>query len=292
MKRREASRDVLGRGVWTGDRAGLQPQPSMLKTILLTATLCPLLCAHAATTLPVGPITFSTNADYDANFKESSFDTGNTRNAAGYVQVQGFQYGPAVFDTSASGGLNGSGGTAGSDANNDLSNFTISADLASSEVGQFGGGFLLRLNSAEANGYFAAVLSASANSVEFDLFEGSGLLEGYGPNIFSTTVPMAGVTFAINTFYPFKVTANNGTFSFDFASGAATASFTDTTVSATTGQVGFVLTTASTTSATRLDNFAIVPEPGVSCLLLFAAVAFPPPVSPAPSVNPDFQRIC
>ena len=87
----------------------------MFKTILLTAAICPLLCADAATTLPVGPITFSTNADYDSKFKESSFDTGNTRNAAGYLQVQDFQYGPAVFDTSASGGVNGSGGTAGSD---------------------------------------------------------------------------------------------------------------------------------------------------------------------------------
>jgi hypothetical protein len=241
----------------------------MLKTLLLAAALGPVVIADAATTLPVGPITFGTNADYDSRFKESAFDTGVTRNAAGYLQVQGFQYGPAVFDTSASGGLNGAGGTAGNDANNDLSNFTISADLASSEVGQFGGGFLLRLNSAEASGYFAGVLSASATSVTFDLFEGSGLTTGNGTNIFSTTVPLTGLSFATNTFYPFKVTASNGTFSFDFGSGAAKASFTDTTVSATTGQLGFVLTTASPTAATRLDNFTIVvPEPSTAALLL------------------------
>ncbi|HET6407364.1 MAG TPA: hypothetical protein VFG14_05740 [Chthoniobacteraceae bacterium] len=162
----------------------------MLKTILLAATVCPLLCVRAATILPIGPITFSTNADYDSKFKESVFDTGNTRNPSGYVQVQGFQFGPAIFDTSASGGLNGFGGTAGNDANNDLSNFTISADLATSEAGLFGGGFLLRLDNAEANGYFAAFLSASENSVEFSLFEGAGLLTGYGTNIFSIIVPM------------------------------------------------------------------------------------------------------
>jgi hypothetical protein len=243
----------------------------MLKTLLLAAFVCPLLIAQAATILPVGPITFGTNTSYDANFKESAFDPGNTRNAAGYLQLQGFQYGPAIFDTSASGGLNGSGGTAGNDANNDLANFTISADLASSEVGQFGGGFLVRLNSDEANGYFASVLSASASSVVFDLFEGASLGGGFGTNIFSSTVPMSGLTFAINTFYPFKVTASSGTFAFDFGSGAATASFTDTTLSATTGQVGFVLTTASPTAATRLDNFAIVPEPNTASLFLLSA---------------------
>ena len=242
----------------------------MKKTILLIS-LCPLLCARAATTLPVGPITFGTNASYDANFKESVFDTGNTRNAAGYLQLQGFQYGPAIFDTSATGGLNGSGGSGGNDANNDLSNFTISGDLASSEVGQFGAGFLLRLNSAEASGYFASVITTGSNSVSFDLFEGAGLNEGFGFNIFSINVPMSNLSFATNTFYTFKVTADNGTFSFDFGSGAAKASFTDTSLSATVGQAGFVLTTASPSAATRFDNFAVVPEPGTFGLLGVAA---------------------
>ena len=245
----------------------------MLKSLLLAFTLPAYLSASGATTLPIGPITFSTNASYDANFKESVFDVGNTRNAAGYIQLQGFQYGPAIFDTSATGGSNGFGGTGGSDANNDLANFTISGDLASSEVGQFGGGFLLRLNSAEGGGYFASVLSASETSVVFDLFEGAGLNEGFGTKIFSATVPMTGLAFAINTFYAFKVTALNSTFSFDFGAGAATASFTDSTPSATIGQVGFVITTASPSAATRLDNFAIVPEPGTATSLVLAGTA-------------------
>jgi len=240
----------------------------MLKTLILAASVCPLLAAHA-TTLPVGPITFGTNASYDANFKES-LDTGTTRDAAGYLQLQGFQVGSAVFDTSATGGANGFGGTGGSDANNDLSNFTISADLASSVSGGIGAGFLLRLNAAEANGYFAAAVTQGTNYVEFDLSEGAGLNSGPGITIFSTILPLTGLTVATNTFYPFKVNVSNGTFAFNFGSGAATASFTDTTVSATTGQVGFVLETISPTAATRLDNFAITPEPGTASLLVLS----------------------
>jgi hypothetical protein len=247
----------------------------MLKALFLVISLCPILAARAATTLPIAPITFGTNASYDSNFKESFIDPGNTRNANGYLQLQGFQFGPAIFDTSATDGSNGFGGTGGSDANNDLSNFTISADFATSEVGAFGGGFLLRLNAAEANGYFASFVVAGPSSVTFDLFEGAGLNEGLGFNIFSTTVFLTGLSFATDTFYPFKVTANNNTFSFDFGSGAGKASFSDSTPSATVGQVGFVLLTSGPSAATRLDNFAIVPEPGTASLLLVSAVGFP-----------------
>jgi len=237
-------------------------------TILLTSLLTPLLPGHAATVLPVGPLTFSTNADYDSNFKESASNTGNTRNIGGFVQLQGFQFGPAVYDTSATGGLNGSGGTGGSDANNDLSNFTISADVATTEVGSFGAGFLLRLNASESNGYFASFSAVGAQTVQFRLGETAGLVAGEGSSIYSQNVNLTGLTLAVNQFYPFKVTAVGGTFGFDFGSGAATASFTDTTVSATTGQVGFSLTTAGPSAATRLDNFAIVPEPSAALLLL------------------------
>jgi hypothetical protein len=248
------------------------PRSSSLSEVHHVAALLALLTFGAATpdlraAEPVGPITFSTNANYDTNFKESVFDRGNTRHAAGYLQLQGFQYGPAVFDTSANGGSNGSGGTGGNDANNDYANFTISADVATTEIGLFGVGFLLRLDSGEANGYFASVLSETETSVRFDLFEGASLNGGFGSNIFSTAAPLTGgVTLATNQFFAFKVTATDGKFDFDFGSGAAQANFNDTSVSSITGQVGFVLTTASPSAATRLDNFAIVPEPATSKL--------------------------
>ncbi len=243
---------------------------ALAKVLLALALVAPL--ARMPAEGPVGPFTFFNNAEYDSNFKESIFDRGNTRDSAGYLKLVGFQYGPAVFDTSATGGFNGSGGTDGNDANSDFSNFTISADFASSEEGVFGMGFLLRLDSNEANGYFAAVLANSADSVEFDLFAGAGLNEGFGSNIFSTVVPLNGLTLTTNRFFPFKVTAKDGNFGFDFGVGAATASFTDTTPSATVGQVGFVLTTASPSAATRMDNFAVVPEPAATVLALWSGV--------------------
>src|SRR5258707_690412 len=99
----------------------------MLKHIFLAAVLCPLLVANAGTILPLAPITFSNNASYDANFKEPASNNGVIRNASGFLQLQGSQFGIAVFDTSATGGAAGLGGNSGHDANNDLSNFTISA---------------------------------------------------------------------------------------------------------------------------------------------------------------------
>jgi hypothetical protein len=225
--------------------------------------------------LPVGPITFSANSDYDKAFKEPAIPQLDDmqRDAAGYLSVFNTPTSIAIYDTSASGGAGGSGGVTGSDANNDLSNFTISADLASSFAG-VGGGFLLRLNASEAGGYTAAVHNLNPFAVAFDLFEGSSAISA-GFNIFSTVVPLPiGFSVAPNTFYTFKVTATGGKFDFDFAGGAATATFTDFTPSATVGQVGIVVDNLGPGGTARLDNFRIaaVPEPSSVVLAALAAV--------------------
>jgi len=230
-----------------------------------------------ATTLPVGPITFSSNSDYDKSFKEPPAPPpplypldGIVRSPNGYLQLSGTPSGIAVFDTSATGGANGQGGTGGLDANNDLSNFTISADVASSVAGGIGVGFLLRLNSSEAGGYVAGAhffppFTTGTGKVAFDIGEGAGFT-GAGLRIFHQEVPVSSTPLA-DTFYNFQVSVSGGTFSFDFNHGAASASFTDTTVTATSGQVGIVLDAASPFAATRLDNFTIVPEPSIFALL-------------------------
>jgi hypothetical protein len=225
----------------------------------------------AGTTLPVGPITFSSNSQYDANFKEPIGFAGIFRNAPGSLELFGSPTGTAAFDTGATGGSSGFGGTGGPNVNNDLSNFTISADFASTNPNGIGGGFLLRMNNSEAGGYAASVHSISTSTVTFQLHESSGLF-GAGPLIFSQNVSLANLTLVANTFYNFKVTATDGTFQFNFASGAATASFTDATVSATTGQVGIIMDTINVSAAQYLDNFAIVPEPA-SVLLMGSAIA-------------------
>lgn len=222
----------------------------------------------AATTLPVGPITFGTDASYDSSFKEpptapfAPILNGLSRNAAGYLFVNGLQSSLALYDTAATGGFNGLGGTGGGDANKDLSDFTVSADFANSLPG-IGGGFLLRFNSSEANGYAAGVHSLDPFAVQFDLYEGANQYTA-GLQIFSqVAVFPAGFSVAANTFYEFKVTVSGGTFKFDFAHGKATANFTDFTVSATSGQVGIEVDTLAPNTYAELDNFKItaVPEP-------------------------------
>lgn len=232
---------------------------------LIAVILCPI--ASAETILPVGPIVFSSNADYDNNFKEPTTWPGPfplnglARDAAGYLTLTNIPTSLAVFDSSATGGVGGFGGTAGGDANSDLSDFTVSADFASSVPGGVGGGFLLRLDGAEGSGYAAGVHSLDPFTIAFDLFEGASF-ENAGLNIYSEVVPLPfGFSVEANTFYTFSVKADGGSFLFDFANGAAQGSFTDGTVSATTGQVGIILDTLAPGVTSRLDNFQVVPEP-------------------------------
>lgn len=242
--------------------------------VFVLLVLSPIARSNAATVLPVGPITFSTNSDYDSAFKEPNFFFGDLgRDPAGYLSVFNSPSGLAVFDTSAIGGLGGFGGFGGSDANNDLSDFTISADLANTLPG-IGGGFLLRFNGSEAGGYAASVHNLDPFTVAFDLFEGASAMNA-GFNIFHAVLPLPlGFSVAANTFYPFKVTAVGGTFDFDFADGAAIATFTDLTPSATVGQVGIVVDNLAPFATARLDNFRItaVPEPGSLVLAVLAGV--------------------
>jgi hypothetical protein len=230
----------------------------------------------AQTVLPFGPLSFSLNADYDGNFKEAAPYTGISRHASGYLQLFGSPTGLAVFDTSSTGGTSGLGGTGGSNANNDLSDFIISADLAGSGVGSIWGGFLLRLNDSEANGYVAAVRTISPSSVNFSVGRGTSLASA-GTQVFTRTVALSSLTLTPDTFYNFTVAIQAGVFSFDFANGQATASFTDPVPLTLTGQAGIVLSTASPFESSRLDNFTIrqIPEPRVLlCVALGGMVIF------------------
>lgn len=229
----------------------------------------------AQTILPVGPISFSSNANYDTNFKEAGANTGMLRNASGYLQLLGSPTGLAVFDTSASGGTGGLGGTGGGNTNNDLSNFIISADLAGSGVGSIWGGFLLRLNDSEANGYVGIVRAFSPTSVNFSVGRGSSLTSA-GMQVFNRTVTLASLTLSPGIFYDFQLTLNGGTFDFDFANGQATASFTDPFPLALMGQAGILLSTASPFESSRLDNFMIqqIPEPHTFSYVSIAAILF------------------
>jgi hypothetical protein len=215
----------------------------MMKTITISiVAVCALVQASlAATTLPVGPYGFNSYAEFDSAFKQGAGSV--QRDSGGFIYIRSGSFGSAVFDTSATSGPfgnGGSGGSAGSDANNDLSDFTIMFDIAGSIPSASLAGFYLRLDNTEANGYLASVQFLSPILIAFSLSEGASV-SADGTIIFSQSVPLTGLTLASGSFYPFMVSANGGQFGFDFGNGAASASFTDSTVSRTVGQVGFLL---------------------------------------------------
>jgi hypothetical protein len=221
----------------------------------------------AATTLPVGPYGFDSYAEFDGAFKQGAGSV--QRDSGGFIYIRSGSFGSAVFDTSATSGPfgnGGSGGSTGSDANNDLSNFALLADIAGSISSNSLAGFYLRLDNSEANGYLASVRFLSPTQVAFFLSEGASV-SADGTAIFSQVVSLTGLTLAPGSFYPFKVSANGGQFDFDFANGAATASFTDSTVSRSIGQVGFLLRNPPV----QLDNFTVIPEPAAFSLLTLGA---------------------
>lgn len=241
-----------------------------MKTISISiVTLCALTQSSvASTTLPVGPYGFDSGPNpfsaFDATFKRGA---GSVQCKPGFIYIRSGSFGSAVFDTSATSGPfgnGGSGGSTGSDANNDLANFTIISDVAGTISSNPLVGFYLRLDNSEANGYLASIQFLSATQVRFSLSEGAAVSTD-GATIFSQSVSLTGLTLASGSFYSFRLSASGGQFDFDFGNGAATASFTDSTVSRTVGQVGFLLRNPDV----KLDNFSVVPEPSVSCLLNF-----------------------
>lgn len=245
-----------------------------MKILLPLAMVLGSFVANGATTLPVGTLTFASNSEYDLNFKEGTrtsiiVDTGKLRVSGNAV------VGAAVFDTSATGGSGGNGGTGGSDNNNDLSNFTISSAIQVSNRDPLASaGYFMRLDAGESNGYLAIASFTDFTApthVRIELFEGVGLE--------TLTLPSAifthdfTVTTSVNTDFTFAVTAVGGDFTFNF--GAQSIAFTDTTVSATTGQAGVFLRTAPNVAGnTRMDNFTItapVPEPSSWGVVMLSA---------------------
>ncbi|HWL53922.1 MAG TPA: hypothetical protein VNQ90_15890 [Chthoniobacteraceae bacterium] len=234
--------------------------------------------ARAATLLPVGPIDFDANSVYDESFRTNGL-TGIKRSEIGGVNFglrAAQDTGAAVFDQSSTGGTGGKGGTAGGQANNDLSNFTISGDLRfTSRTPANVGGFFLRLDDNDGNGYLATV-ELSSTKATFRLYEGVGVtaMPDAGQQIFSQE---ASFTSATTGWYRFSVTLEGDTFSFDLGDGTLTASYTDLTPTRSTGQVGVYLAGGSGSgSSTNLNHFHIapIPEPSALALVAIPAAAF------------------
>lgn len=213
----------------------------------------------SATAQWIPPIYFNSLSEYDTLFKESRPNDRISLIAPGHLAVQGNRMGLAVFDTSASGGYGGFGGTTGNDRENAFRDVILSSWISCSSQGDvsFRAGYLLRLDENEANGYLIQVTSWQTRAVTFAIYENSGLSQAGDP-IFTQTVSLSTIELASDTWYAFKVRADGGTFSLDFANGEATASFTDKTVSATEGQIGIMLASPNLYTTVNLDTFSVI----------------------------------
>lgn len=250
--------------------------------------------SQAVTTLPVGPVTFASNADYDNNFKEGA--NGSLRRDTDSIRVSSIDdsavgFGSALYDTSVTPGTGGAGGTGGSNNNNDLSNFTVTGLIQFQNRGQQStAGYFLRMNDAATSGYLATATfynSMGTLAVRFDLFENVSI--DFNPAFSGTGTAPSGTiasqsmnfTTAAAANFNFSVTAVGADFTFRLANAGNTSSVTTTltdTVSPTltAGQVGIFLRAQGQNggSTSRLDNFTItepIPEPSSTLLLGSAA---------------------
>lgn len=254
--------------------------------------------ANATTVLPVN-IDFSTASQYDSNFREPSTNSAivwkNDAGIGGAIKFYnaGFTpYGTAVFDTSATGGVSGNGGTGGSKANADLQNFTISARIRAGFLSSNDQtGLFLRLGSGagDTGGYLALATFDSSVGMHLRLFKNSsptstgtlifGNDSGDGAAYGGHSRALDG-DITTNTFYTFVVKADGNVFSMKVlsADGSTTLSdytFTDTSnFNLSAGQVG-VRMLSSDSIASYMDDISIaaIPEPAGLGLLGLGTVS-------------------
>lgn len=212
---------------------------------------------------PVGPNHFVTANDYDSNFKEGATFNGISHDSSGYLTLSQGSTGIAIYDSSSYGGSSGSGGTDGDDYDDNMEDISVSAWIGSSNYYQaaFRAGYLLRMDNNESNGYLVQVTSLDSENVAFEVYEGAGLTQT-GSRISYQVVSLNTLTLETDTLYAFKVSLVGGLFTMDFANGEATASYTDSSLSTMSGQVGIMLGRPSPIVEIHLDTFTIVDKDG------------------------------
>lgn len=249
----------------------LSPLASRLALVAASVFL-----AHSAA---AAVVTFGSAADYDNNFYEVSAGSEVSWNAGGYIErVTNGSATTAIYNTGATGGVAGSGGTTSGATLDKFSNFTIQGDLRFTAVDVNNSfGFYTKVDDAGGTGYAAIIRLTSATTADFRLFESSGTLatSGVGAQIGTTQFFTQSGLFTANTAYTFKLSVSdvgsNVTFQaslWNTISGTqigATLTETDTSSAVLgSGQVGFRIGNKA-----QLDNFGVtaIPEPSTYALI-------------------------
>lgn len=236
-----------------------------------------LLLAHTAT---AATLTFNTIADYDNNFYEvaNPNDLGTNTTPGGYLNKINGTATSAVYNTHATGGTLGQGGTAGGTPIDTFGDVTLQASFmhtGNAIDGSTGLGFYTKISNDASSGYTAIVRILNSTTADFRVFDTAAL---------STVGTLLGTqtftgTFAKDTYYIFKLTVTDvgANVRFDaslFTNGGtqigSTLTMTDTTFAVTgLGQVG-LRAGSGANSILQIDNFSVtsaIPEPSSYTLL-------------------------
>ncbi len=230
-------------------------------------------------------LAFSTAADYDNNFYEVQNPTElNWASSGGGRLVRGGTSSAsiAIYNTTSTGGVSGSGGTSASALNNNIFNdLTIKMDFTPASLAAAGDsiGFYTRLNSTATAGYFVAFRAISTSQVDFRVFDSDANASIGSVGTLLSTQTISGA-FTAGTAYTFQLNLTGAVFTGSvFAAGGgaqigSSVSYTDTLAPLLTGgQVGIRTGTQSTTLSNYYDNFNVIPEPTSAALLGFGSLA-------------------
>lgn len=240
-------------------------------------------------------ISFGTAADYDSNFVEYTIGSALSWVPSGGGRLEksgGNSATTLLYNTTATGGTAGSGGTGVGTANNDtFNNFIVQMDFTPESLLTGGNslGFFTKLNAAGV-GYATIFRLTAAGAADFRVYDSassviSGSLEGGSTPASAQSFTVAGGSFTAGTAYTFKLAVEDIGGNVRFSGGiynavngnqiGNTLTYTDTSSPVLgAGQIGLRLGTNGEPS-NFYDNFIItpIPEPSAAVLAGLGAVA-------------------
>lgn len=235
--------------------------------LLCCLLACTPLCGQAASSYAT---TFANDADYDNHFVELSPSGSATLGLESYdssergLRKRGSGVQSVIFDSGATGGIGGGGGTYGSKNDAALSRTSLKADLRFLNFNAASMGFWTHVAPSYQSGYLADFTIISSTTVRLRVYDSNSNPAGntVGTNLLNQTLSVpAGVTLNTSSFYSgaLKVTpTSTGGLRFELSftttdgTPLATATVEDTTAPMTApGQVGLRFSSENL----LLDNF-------------------------------------
>lgn len=180
------------------------------KTIALITLLSAISVTASAVT-----IDFDSNTEFDNNFvvlsgSDALYRTTISSGTIGVVRKDGSGLRSAIYDTSATGGSNGQGGTSGSGADPFL-NATVSVNMRFSNMSGPSLGLWARTSSDYTSAYLGLVNYISSSEIRLRIYDSNSnpSTGGVGTLLFDESIDTGDVVINTNTFYTLSFTTKN-----------------------------------------------------------------------------------